>query len=205
MVALKKHLKPASRREQIINASDIVLQDVGVKDFTIDKVVEYLGIAKGTVYKYFQSKDDVLAEVAVKALKQLLNYFKLSEHNSAEGPEKTKAIIMASFHYNKDHPKYFELLVDLERPEFKTSAESHKKASTEIQKFYINHINEQKSKGYFKKDLDAVMMNYLCWGTSMGVMQFVESKKAFLEHQENISQEALMTSYVNVFVDGMSK
>ena len=204
MVIQRKHLKPASRKEQIINAADVILQDVGVNEFTIDKVVEYLGIAKGTVYKYFQSKDDVLAEVAVKALKQLLNYFKLSERNSPEGPEKTKAVIMSSFHYNQDYPRYFELLVDLERPEFKTSAESHKKASTEIQEFYINHIEEQKSKGHFNKDLDAVMMNYLCWGTSMGVMQFVESKKAFLENQENISQEALMASYVDVFVNGMT-
>lgn len=204
MSTQRKHLKATTRREQIIGAADIVLQDVGVNDFTIDKVVEYLGIAKGTVYKYFQSKDDVLAEVAVKALNQLLNYFKLSERNSPEGPEKTKAIIMSSYHYYKDYKKYFELVVDLERPDFKTTAESHKKASEKIQEFYINHIEEQKTKGYFKKDLDAVMMNYLCWGTSMGVMQFVESKKAFLTEEMNIQQEQLMQSFVDVFVDGMS-
>jgi AcrR family transcriptional regulator len=46
----------------------MVLQEVGVNNFTIDQVVDYLGIAKGTVYKYFKSKDDVLAEVSVKAL-----------------------------------------------------------------------------------------------------------------------------------------
>ncbi|WP_461445357.1 TetR/AcrR family transcriptional regulator [Maribacter sp.] len=204
MVIQRKHLKPATRREQIISAADIVLQDVGVNDFTIDKVVEYLGIAKGTVYKYFQSKDDVLAEVAVKALNQLLNYFKLSERNSPEGPEKTKAIIMSSYHYGQDYSKYFELLVDLERPEFKTSAESHKRVSSKIQEFYIDHIEEQKTKGYFKKDLDAILMNYLCWGASMGVMQFVESKRAFLTEEMNISQERLMQSFVDVFVDGMT-
>lgn len=205
MVSTKKHLKSASRREQIIHASDIVLKEVGVKDFTIDKVVEYLGIAKGTVYKYFSSKDDVLAEVSTKALHQLLNYFKLSERNSPEGAAQTRSVIMSCYHYSKDYPKYFELIVYLERPEFSTTAESHRKASMQIQEFFINHIEAQKAKGFFKEDLNALMMNYLCWGSSMGVMQFVDSKKAFLQEEKNISQEELMKSFVNVFVDGMIK
>jgi AcrR family transcriptional regulator len=203
MSAVRKHQDATSRREQIIAAADIVLQNVGVNDFTIDKVIEYIGIAKGTVYKYFSSKDDVLAEVSTKALYQLLNYFKMSERNCPDGPEQTKAIIMSSYHYSIDCSRYFELIVYLERPEFRTTAESHRKASTEIQTFFINHIRRQQEKGYFKLDLDPVMMNYLCWGTSMGVMQFLESKKAFLEHEQNISQEELMDSFVNVFVDGM--
>ena len=205
MVSNRKLFKSVSRREQIINAADAVLLDVGVNDFTIDKVVEYLGIAKGTVYKYFESKDDVLAEVSTKALNQLLNYFKLSERNSPEGPERTKSVIMSSYHYSKDCAKYFEQIVYLERPEFSTSAESHKKASTRIQEFFVSHIERQKELGYFKKDINPMMMNYLCWGSSMGVMQFLDSKKEFLENEHNVSQEELMISFAEVFVNGMTK
>ena len=205
MESSQKHLKSHLRREQIIIAADTVLQTVGVTDFTIDKVVEFLGIAKGTVYKYFETKDDVLAEVCTKALHQLLNYFKMSERNSPDGPQKTKAIIMSCFHYNTDYPRYFELIVDLERPDFKTTAESHRKASEDIQNFFIDHIEKQKANGYFKKNVSALMMNYLCWGSSMGVMQFIESKKNFLNNEHNLSQKELMLSFVDVFVDGMTK
>ncbi|WP_299519295.1 TetR/AcrR family transcriptional regulator [Winogradskyella sp.] len=204
MSSQEKNTKTLFRKEQIINASDAVLQDVGVNDFTIDKVVEYLDIAKGTVYKYFESKDDVLAEVATKALNMLLNYFKMSERNSPKGPEQTKAIIMSSYHYSIDYSKYFELIVYLERPEFKTNSESHKKASKAVSEFFIEHIERQKSEGFFKKDLNALLMNYICWGTCMGVMQFLESKRAFLAYEHNLSREELMHSYVDVFVDGMA-
>jgi len=204
MVAKVKHIKSTLRKEQIINAADMVLQDVGVNDFTIDKVIDYLGIAKGTVYKYFERKDDVLAEICTKALNQLHNYFKMSERNSPKGPGRTKAIVMSSYHYSVDHPKYFELIVYLERPEFKTTAESHRKASKRIQDFFTDHIERQKKEGYFRKDLNALLMNYLVWGSSMGVMQFLESKKVFLETEQNISQEELMASFVDVFVDGMT-
>ncbi|WP_422106521.1 TetR/AcrR family transcriptional regulator [Winogradskyella sp.] len=199
-----KHTKSILRKEQIINAADIVLQNVGVNDFTIDKVVDYLSIAKGTVYKYFQSKDDVLAEVATKALHQLLNYFKMSERNSPKGPQQTKAIIMSSYHYSIDYARYFELIVYLERPEFKTNSESHKKASKGVSEFFVEHIERQKAEGFFKRDLNALLMNYICWGTCMGMMQFLESKRAFLSHEHNLSIEELMHSYVDVFVDGMT-
>lgn len=199
----RKHLTPTTRRQQIINAADVVLQEVGVNDFTVDKVVDYLGIAKGTVYKYFESKDDVLAEVSAKALNQLLNYFKLSERNSPEGLEKTRSIIMSCYHYGVDCSRYFELIVYLERPEFHSHAESHKKVSADLQSFFADHIREQQRKGYIRKDIDPLMANYMAWGSSMGIMQFLDSKKAFLENSEDIKQKELMEAYVDVMVRGM--
>lgn len=199
----RKHLSPAERHEQIIRAADTVLQIVGVNEFTIDKVVEYLGIAKGTVYKYFETKDDVLAEVASKALTQLLNYFKMSERNAPEGIEKTRAVMMACYHYGADCPKYFELIVYLERPEFKTIAESHKRVSQKLQDFFSNHIVSQQAKGYVRKNLEPVMANYLAWGSSMGIMQFLEAKKVFLEGTEQLTQKELMEAFVDVMVRGM--
>jgi len=204
MVALRKHLNPATRREQIIAASDVILQQVGVNDFTIDKVVEYLGIAKGTVYKYFSSKDDVLAEVSAKALNQLLNYFKLSELNSPEGLDKTRSVIMSSYHYSIDCPKYFELIVYLERPEFETLSEAHKKVSTSLNNYFSNHIKEQQDKGFIRKEIDPLMANYMVWGSSMGVMQFLDSKKAFFENTEHIQQKKLMETFVEIIVQGMA-
>ena len=39
----------------------------------------------------------------------------------------------------------------------------------------------------------------------MGVMQFLDSKKEFLENEHNVSQEELMISFAEVFVNGMTK
>ncbi len=48
------------RRQQILSAADLVLIDAGIEDFTIDQVAERANIAKGTIYKYFKSKDEIL-------------------------------------------------------------------------------------------------------------------------------------------------
>ncbi|MEO1487107.1 MAG: hypothetical protein AAFU57_15275 [Bacteroidota bacterium] len=43
----------------------------------------------------------------------------------------------------------------------------------------------------------------MAWGSSMGIMQFLDSKKTFLENSEDIKQKELMEAYVDVLVRGM--
>ena len=192
-----------SKQKQIVNAADTILLEVGVNEFTVDKVIEHLGIAKGTVYKYFESKDDLLAEVSTKALNQLLNYFKLSERNTPNGIEQTRNILMSVYHYEQDYPRYFELLVYMERPDFNTTAESYLSISHMLQTFFTEHIQRQIDNGFIKKTVNPLISNYFCWGSCMGVMQFMDAKKAFLKDSEKIEQSELFQSYVNVLVDGM--
>ena len=192
-----------SKQKQIVNAADTILLEVGVNEFTVDKVIEHLGIAKGTVYKYFESKDDLLAEVSTKALNQLLNYFKLSERNTPNGIEQTRNILMSVYHYEQDYPRYFELLVYMERPDFNTTAESYLSISHMLQIFFTEHIQRQIDNGFIKKTVNPLISNYFCWGSCMGVMQFMDAKKAFLKDSEKIEQRELFQSYVNVLVDGM--
>ena len=204
MVTGSKHLTAVQREQQIINAASNVLKNVGVKNFTIDKVIEYLDIAKGTVYKYFKSKDDLLAEISVEALRMLLNYFKLSQSEAVEGLNKTKAIFFACYSFSKDYPEYFELLYYMERPEFKTEAISYKKTSTAITDFITNHIEAQKKDGFIKKQVDSNYASHVMWGSCMGIMQFLESKKNFIENAENLTQKEMMDTYVQIMVAGMA-
>ena len=203
MSPTKKHLSVKERRQQLILAADTILKQEGVVDFTIDKVVDYLGVAKGTFYKYFKSKDDILAEVCAKALNQLHNYFKLSERSQPGSIESTRAIIHSSYEYSKDYPEYFELIVHMERPELDYDATAHKEASMQIQNFFMGHIQKQKDNGIIRKDVSPLLANYFCWGSSMGIMQFLDAKKAFLEETVAVTQRELLEAFVDVLIHGM--
>ncbi|MEL7148082.1 MAG: TetR/AcrR family transcriptional regulator [Bacteroidota bacterium] len=195
--------KKKTREEQIIHSAESVLDEVGVTEFTMDKVVESAGIAKGTAYKYFESKDDLLAEVSTKALEQLLNYFRLSERNTPDGIEQTRNILMSVYHFQNDYPRYFELIVYMERPDFLTNSKAYVGVSQKIQAFFIGHIKRQIEEGHIKDSITPMLANYFCWGSCMGVMQFLDAKEAFLTENENIEQYDLFKSYVDVLVDGM--
>ena len=199
-----KHFSAESRKKQILIAAHMVLQEVGVNHFTIDQIVDYLGIAKGTFYKYFNSKDDILAEVSVKALKSLLNYFELSDQDLEGGLKNTKAIMMSCYKFYENEPRFFELIVYMERPDFKSEVVSYKTVSESLSEFMTNHIARQQKNGFMKPDLDAKYVNYIVWGSCMGMMQFIESKRNFIENIEEIDRKKMIESFVEIMVAGLA-
>ena len=47
------------RRDEILDAAHRVFASQGFRDATVDHIAEAAGVAKGTVYLYFKSKDDL--------------------------------------------------------------------------------------------------------------------------------------------------
>ena len=52
---------PDVRREQLLDAAEQLLLEQGLKTTTVADVAEAAGVAKGTMYLYFRSKDELLA------------------------------------------------------------------------------------------------------------------------------------------------
>ncbi|CAM3741447.1 TetR/AcrR family transcriptional regulator [Mucilaginibacter galii] len=198
-----KHLPKLHREQQIIDAADHVLTNAGAQNFTIDKVVAHLGVAKGTIYKYYKSKDDVLAEMSVKALKILLDYFKAAVEKENEPLEALQALILAFYKYYLKYPKYFELFIYMERPDFHSNIQGYLSISLELKKYFTEHLIRCQSAGLIKKDLDPSYCTYMIWGSCMGLMNFIEAKKVFIEEIEKLQREELLKLYSEILVAGM--
>jgi AcrR family transcriptional regulator len=72
----------ASRAEGLVRAADRVLRAKGYREATVDDIVREAGVAKGTFYLYFHSKQDVFLEVLERAVQAL-------EHKLSEAMEGT--------------------------------------------------------------------------------------------------------------------
>ena len=77
----KKVNKEERRKDIAISCSDLI-HDIGMKNLTVAQVAKKAGIGKGTVYEYFENKDDIIFEIIniqiaahhsafVKAVKEL--------------------------------------------------------------------------------------------------------------------------------------
>ena len=58
----RKINKEEKRREVALACSDL-LHDVGMKNITVAQVAKTAGIGKGTVYEYFENKEDIIFEI----------------------------------------------------------------------------------------------------------------------------------------------
>lgn len=54
--------KEQKRREIAISCSDLI-HEVGIKKLTVSEVAQTAGIGKGTIYEYFENKDDIVFEI----------------------------------------------------------------------------------------------------------------------------------------------
>lgn len=61
---------PDVRREQLLDAAQLVLVERGLRATTVADVAERAGVAKGTTYLYFGSKDELIAGVRARYLER---------------------------------------------------------------------------------------------------------------------------------------
>jgi AcrR family transcriptional regulator len=54
-----------AREQAILDATEHLLLDSGDEAITIEMIAERVGIAKGTIYKHFQSKDELILHVLI--------------------------------------------------------------------------------------------------------------------------------------------
>ncbi len=71
--ATKKSFKQVqfeSREQAILEATNRLLSDKGYEQMVMDDIAAEVGIAKGSLYRHFQSKEDLAAAVMLQLLKQ---------------------------------------------------------------------------------------------------------------------------------------
>lgn len=192
------------RRQQILSAADLVLIDVGIEDFTIDQVAERANIAKGTVYKYFKSKDEILAEISIKAVGLLLQTFQQATANHTHSVEKLKAICWAAYDYYQTYSTYHDLLAHIERPDFNIDFQGYTKISQSIQEFCEDIIIEGQQKGEIKPSLNPELLVRVIWASNIGVIQFVQTKQKLIQNIHETSIDEMINISVRMMAEGIS-
>ncbi|MBV6643796.1 MAG: TetR/AcrR family transcriptional regulator [Cyclobacteriaceae bacterium] len=201
---VRKRATPEFRKSQIIAAADLVLLEMGIEHFTIDRVIDRAKIAKGTVYNYYKNKDEMLADLGYKALSMLLSHFHTAVGGQKSSVEKVKAICKSSYDYYRVYPQYFELISYMERPDFEINMSNYLKLSQEITNMVNHVVAEGQEKGEIKKDLSSDMITYIIWACSVGVVQFVESKEKLLKNHHEISTQQMIKGFSEMITKGIS-
>jgi AcrR family transcriptional regulator len=83
----------ADKRGRILSAARHLVSEGGFGDASIDSIAAHAGVATGTVYRYFASKNELLAEVVRDASQYELEIIKVVRASRASAREKlSKAI-----------------------------------------------------------------------------------------------------------------
>jgi AcrR family transcriptional regulator len=106
------------RREQILDAAAMVFAKHGYRNTDVQYVADALQVGKGTIYRYFASKEELFLAAVDCGMRRLTEHFQGRVHNIADPLERAVRAVHEYLTFFQQHPEYVELIIQ-ERAEFR--------------------------------------------------------------------------------------
>ncbi len=135
------------RVREILDATCRVVSQHGFQGATVDRVAEEAKIAKGTIYLYFQKKDDLLKAAVEQGMENFANQVRAEVKEVTTPLEKIVRLVEASLELSDSKRDFFKMLL-LER-NFLAASPHHPDASHMLDLYldYIRFIEETIQEG----------------------------------------------------------
>jgi AcrR family transcriptional regulator len=106
------------RRSEILEAATAVFARVGFADTDVQEIAALAGVGKGTVYRYFPSKEELFLATVDLGMRRLTTTVDSAASKAAEPFARIAAAIEAYLAYFDQHPEMIELFIQ-ERAHFR--------------------------------------------------------------------------------------
>ncbi len=118
---------PEIRQTEILKAAEELFKNQGYVNTTVEAIIQKVGIAKGTFYYYFKSKEDILDALVHEMVNKLCeDYQKIAVDPEMSAMDKMREMLRGE---NKISEQENELTENLHRPE---NRELHERINIEI-------------------------------------------------------------------------
>jgi len=136
--ATKEELVREFRIREILDAACRVVARHGFQGATVDRVAEEAGIAKGTVYLYFHTKEELLKAAVEQGIETFTNQVRAAVSEVSTPLEKLASLVEVSLQLSDENRDFFKTLL-LER-NFLAAAPDNPEAARMLD-LYLAHMH----------------------------------------------------------------
>ena len=97
---------PKERKRDIIDMSSELFMSIGYEETSVNTIVEKLGVAKGTFYHYFKSKEEILEAVLESYLNDYVESIKKSLENNTLNAYDKLIFVLRNILSNNQGPEH---------------------------------------------------------------------------------------------------
>lgn len=110
--------RASERREAILKVATDLFYQSGYRTTDVQQIADWLGIGKGTIYRYFVSKEDLFFAAVDRAMLKMEEHIREKIKNEMDDISRIKLAIRSYVQFFRAHPEFIELFVQ-ERAEFR--------------------------------------------------------------------------------------
>lgn len=205
-ISERKEREKEQRRNDIIDAAEIVFFEKGLTNSTMDEVAEEAELSKGTLYLYFKSKEEIHFEIKSRALNILKKMFRKSISEKKNGIENCLEIGKAYVDFVERHRNYHKAIIYFESNDcsicdFRDKCEEFFKEDNPLL-FFVQTINQGIADGTIRSDIPANALAQTVWSQTNGVLQFISTKQIILEFA-GVKAEEIINSMFEIIKNGI--
>lgn len=195
------------QREQLLLDTALVLfRGCGWETVTVSQLAEKAGVAKGTVYKHFSSKDAIYAHLALRFSRRCLEHYEsMPDHDAPL--EGIREIVRTAFVFMRQHPLEVQLCLHCDRPEFRNRLdESVRRAFQELDAQYNTLFHRLVEASVAAGEIPRKPLQPLYWGVDavfQGVMERIAAGGIGLERQESLTLEIYCNHVADFIIAGL--
>lgn len=154
---LKRAEKAALTREKLLSAAAVVVGEYGYREASVQRITSHAGIAQGTFYLYFESRQLLFDELLPHFGRVLLEHVRARAHGAKGFFEVEEIGVRAVFDYLQEHPWFWRVLNEAEVEAPKAWAAHHAEVSTRYVKFLRRAMERGEISGYAEDELGALV------------------------------------------------
>tara|TARA_B100001013_G_scaffold341495_1_gene266073 strand:+ start:536 stop:1138 length:603 start_codon:yes stop_codon:yes gene_type:complete len=108
---IKKVEKSTAKRQQILDSAVAVFAEKGFYNAKVTDIAHKAGIAHGTVYLYFQTKEDILIQIFEEKFEELVSYIFMEVGTEQNALAKLRRLILIQLQMVETNPELTELML----------------------------------------------------------------------------------------------
>ncbi|MGC8594957.1 MAG: TetR/AcrR family transcriptional regulator [Candidatus Kryptoniota bacterium] len=188
-------VKENDLRQAILESSCRKFTSYGYKRVTVQEIASDLGISKKTIYRFFNSKDDILREIVVARVNSLLETLRSIQNGKRFAIDKIELISEAVGKHINEQWQRILMEVRTNAPGLFKEIEAilQTKVATAWQSMFI----EGQKKGWIRKDIDPVVFTTAYVGVVRELM-----KVDFLS-KHSLTESEVPKQVFKIFTEGI--
>ena len=203
----RRRKEQLARRNTIIKAAREVFFAKGFMDATVDEIADRCGLAKGTIYLYFQSKEEVYVSIMAEGMGRLLKELQEIKSIDARNGGFIELALQTYYRFYRNNRKYFRIMFQSIHPDMRSRVPDELLKScvdTAVECLGVVRDLVQKGieKGIYRKVNPWAVANIL-WATVNGIIMGYEQDPIYREQIVGMELEDMLRCSCDLASDGL--
>lgn len=179
---IRRERERQARRRSILDAAKVVFAQRGFLNATMEEIAERCELAVGTLYRYFQSKEELYVSLLFEAMEMFRKEIEVVRRSNAPPDEQLRAVWHFFYNFYHEQPEYYRAFMFLHNEGLRQVispevVDQINRCAGRNFKLVAEIVQAGVEAGVYRPALDARGVVDVLWALLMGLVQLVETRR----------------------------